>query len=99
MDNLIYAVAEELVVVSQTADKDQMRHILEGVLAHFFTVHRSSYDDDDVMLFLKIANRQTRWLATYGMDEVIEVSHSCKRVQVFNIRLHFRLNSLMTCLK
>ena len=76
MDSLIYAVAEELVVVNQTTEKDQMRHILEGVLAHFFSVHRSSYDDDDIKLFLKIANRQEKWLATYGMDEVIEVSYA-----------------------
>lgn len=74
LDNVIYAVGEELIVNDQATDKDQMRHILEGVLAHFFSAHRSSYDDDDIMLFLKLANRQTIWLATYGMDEVINVS-------------------------
>lgn len=73
LDSLIYAVAEEL-AINQTTDKDQMRHVLEGILAHFFSVDRSSYHDEDITLFLKLANRQTRWLATYGMDEVIDVS-------------------------
>lgn len=76
LDNLIYAVAEEL-VINQTTDKDQMRHVLEGVLAHFFSVHRSLYHDEDITLFLKLANRQTKWLATYGMDDVIDVSYRC----------------------
>ena len=74
MDNLIYAVAEHL-VINQTTDSDQMRHVLEGVLAHFFSIHRNSYHDEDIKLFLKLANRQTKWLATYGMDEVIDVSY------------------------
>lgn len=74
MENLVYAVAQEL-TVNQTAEKDQMRHVLEGILAHFFSVHHSLYHDEDVKLFLKLANRQTRWLATYGMDEVIDVSY------------------------
>lgn len=78
MDNLIYAVAEKLVVVNQTTDKDQIRHILEGVLAHFFSAYRGSYDREDIMLFLRMANRQTTWLATYGMDEVIDVSYPHK---------------------
>ena len=60
-------------------NKDQMRHILEGLLAHFFSVHRNSYNDDDVMFFLRIANQQRRWLATFGMDEVVDVSYeTCK---------------------
>lgn len=78
LDNLIYAVAEKLVVVNQTTDKDQIRHILEGVLAHFFSAYRGSYDREDIMLFLRMANRQTTWLATYGMDEVIDVSYPHK---------------------
>ena len=79
MDSLIYAVAEQLVVVNQTADKDQMRHILEGVLAHFFSAYRGSYDREDIILFLRMANRQITWLATYGMDEVIDVSYPHNR--------------------
>ena len=54
-----------------------MRHVLEGVLAHFFSVYRDLYHDEDITLFLKLANRQTKWLATYGMDEVIDVSYRC----------------------
>ena len=74
MDSLTYAVAEELVVMNQP-DKDQMRHILEGLLAHYFSVHCNSYNDGDMKFFLKMANQQRRWLATYGMDDVVGVSY------------------------
>lgn len=95
LDNLIYAVAEEL-TINQTADKDQMRHVLEGILAHFFSVHRSLYHDEDIKLFLKLANRQTRWLATYGMDEVIDVSYGQSLCSWKLKGAICRLNSLMT---
>lgn len=56
-------------------NKDQMRHILEGLLAHCFSVHCNSYNDGDIKFFLKMANQQRRWLATYGMDDVVGVSY------------------------
>ncbi len=55
------------------SDPSQVRHIVEGLLAHFFSLHQSSYHPDDIRWLLEMANLQTHWQATYLMSEIVEV--------------------------
>ena len=55
-------------------DSSQLQHVVEGLLAHFFSEHQTCYNSSDVKWFLNIVNQQTQWQATYLMNEVIEVS-------------------------
>ena len=49
--------------------------IFEGLLAHFFSKHQSSYNLEDIRWFLQIANRQFQWQAKYLMNEVIDAEY------------------------
>ena len=61
---------------SLTMENPQVRHVLEGLLEHFFSEHLSAYNPADIRWFLETANQQTYWQATYLMDEVIGVEYS-----------------------
>ena len=62
-----------------TTDPTQVRHIVEGLLSHFFSLHQTSYHRDDVRWLLEMANLQTHWQATYLMSEIVEASGSKAR--------------------
>jgi len=55
------------------SDSTQIRHIVEGLLAHFFSLHQSSYHPQDMRWLLEMANLQTHWQATYLISEIVEV--------------------------
>lgn len=55
------------------ANAAQVRHIIEGLLAHFFSLHQTSYHPEDIRWLLEMANLQTHWQATYLMSEIVEV--------------------------
>jgi len=57
-------------------DSAQIRHIVEGLLAHFFSGHLTSYHPADVTWLLEMANRQTQWQATCLMSTIVEVRTS-----------------------
>ena len=57
-------------------DSPQVRHTIEGLLEHFFSEHLMTYHPDDISWFLRIANQQTHWQATFLMNEVIGVEYS-----------------------
>ena len=53
----------------------QVEDIFEGLLAHFFCKHQSSYNLQDIRWFLQIANRQFQWQANYLINEVIDAEY------------------------
>ena len=59
------------------SDSAQVRHIVEGLLAHYFSLHQSSYHPEDIRWLLEMANLQTHWQATYLMSEIVEVRCVC----------------------
>ena len=62
-------------------DSAQIRHIVEGLLAHFFSVHLTAYHPDDVRCLLEMANMQTQWQATYLMSTIVEVGGAVAKRQ------------------
>ena len=57
---------------------------MEGLLAHFFSFHQTSYHPNDIRWLLEMANLQTQWQATYLMSEIVEV-----RVCAYHSSSHF----------
>lgn len=55
---------------------NQVEEIMEGLLAHFFSEHQSSYHVEDIHWFLEIANLQSQWQVTYLMNEVIDAEYT-----------------------
>ena len=59
--------------VGTGVESSQIRHIVEGLLAHFFSLHQTSYHPEDVRWLLNMANLQSHWQATYLMSTIVEV--------------------------
>ena len=51
-----------------------MQPVVEALLAHFFSSHRPSYHKEDVLWFLKWANKQKHWCdsASKSNEEVLD---------------------------
>lgn len=47
-----------------------VRLVIEGLLAHFFSPDRPSYVQDDVVWFLKFANKQEQWCFNANPEKV-----------------------------
>ena len=81
LGEIITVILEELLNDSPTfvaeSDPSQIRHIVEGLLAHFFSVHLTAYNSEDILWLLEMANMQTQWQATYLLSEILEVRLVC----------------------
>ena len=56
--------------------RNQIEEIMEGLFAHFFSEHQSSYHVEDIRWFLEIANLQSQWQVNYLMNEVIDAEYT-----------------------
>lgn len=67
-------LAEVMKVVSPSGSlhRPASRLVMEGVLAHFFSPHRPSYMNEDVLWFLEFVNQPGQWCNQgVGVPEVV----------------------------
>ena len=50
---------------------NQIKLLMEGFFAHFFSSHRPAYHTEDVEWFLKLANQQDDWCVPNIIEEVV----------------------------
>ena len=58
----IFALSEE---------NSQTRHIVEGLLEHFFHEYSNSYNESDCRWFFEVANKQSHWQCDYLIGAVV----------------------------
>ncbi len=52
-------------------DNQNVRLLMEGLFAHFFSSHRPSYHPEDARWFMELANDQMQWMVSDSNRSVI----------------------------
>ena len=74
LQNVVSIIVQELVGssvdVALQHHNTQLRHILEGLFSHYFSIHRPTPNAQDCQCFLELVNKNTHWNVDYLFVQV-----------------------------